>query len=191
MEQVLPEPKESSTGQNVLLIVGTLFLLGLVAIMAVNMISVGSTDLQNQNATDFNLVLFDQYDQDRLTLSELRGQVVVINFWASWCVECYKEAALLEEAWQDYKDQDVMFIGVDYLDTQKEALAYIAKYGVTYPNGPDLGSKISEAYAITGVPETFFINKDGTIAHIQIGSIEKPALYGLLDKLVAESSEEL
>ncbi len=191
MEQVLPEPKESSTGQNVLLIVGTLFLLGLVAVMAVNMISVGSTELQNQNASDFNLILFDQYDQDQLTLSDLRGQVVVINFWASWCVECYKEAALLEEAWQDYKDQDVMFIGVDYLDTQKEALAYIAKYGVTYPNGPDLGSKISEAYAITGVPETFFIDKDGTIAHIQIGSIEKPALYGLLDKLVAESSEEL
>jgi cytochrome c biogenesis protein CcmG/thiol:disulfide interchange protein DsbE len=191
MEQVLPEPKQSSTGQNVLLIVGTLFLLGLVAVMAVNMINVGSTDLQNQKASDFSLTFFDQFDQDQFTLSELRGQVVVINFWASWCVECYKEAALLEEAWQDYQDQGVMFIGVDYLDTQKEALAYIAKYGVTYPNGPDLGSKISESYAITGVPETFFIDKDGTIAHIQIGSIEKAALYNLLDKLVAKSSEEL
>ena len=108
---------------------------------------------------------------------------MVVNFWASWCVECYKEAALLEQAWQDHKDQGVIFVGVDHLDTPKEALAYMEKYGITYPSGPDLGDKISQDYAITGVPETFFIDKDGNIAHVQIGPITKS------HKLVAQPAQ--
>ena len=65
----------------------------------------------------------------------------------------------------------------------------MAKYGITYPSGPAMGDKISQAYGITGVPETFFIDKDGKIAHVQIGPIEQPALYSLLDTLVAQSEQ--
>lgn len=163
-----------------------MLLLGLVAVMAVNLRQVESVDLQGNLAPEFTLPLFEQFEQDQISLADLRGQVVVVNFWASWCVECYKEAELLEQAWQDYKDQGVMFIGVDYLDTDTEGLAYMAKYGITYPSGPDIGDKISQDYAITGVPETFFIDKDGNIAHVQIGPIGKAELYGLLEKLVAQ-----
>ena len=119
-------------------------------------------------------------------LSDLRGRPVLVNFWASWCVECYKEAELLEQAWQDYKDRGVMFVGVDYLDTDTAGLAYMAEYGITYPSGPDIGDKISQAYAITGVPETFFIDQTGNIVHVQIGPIGRAELYALLDKLVAQ-----
>jgi cytochrome c biogenesis protein CcmG/thiol:disulfide interchange protein DsbE len=191
MEQTLPTPKEtsSSTARNIALIVGTLVIGGLVIIMALNLRNFESVDLQSQQAPDFTLPLFDMFDEEQISLADLRGQVVVINFWASWCVECYKEAELLEQAWQDYKDQGVVFIGVDHLDTEKEALKYMAQYGITYPSGPDKGDKISQAYGITGVPETFFIDKDGKIAHVQIGPIEQPALYGLLDKLVAQSEQ--
>lgn len=160
-------------------------LLGLIAVMAVNLQKVESGDLQGRPAPDFALTLFDQFEQDQITLADLRGQVVVVNFWASWCVECYKEAELLERAWQDYKDRGVVFVGVDYLDTDKEGLAYMKKYGITYPSGPDLGNKISEDYAITGVPETFFIDQQGQIIHVQIGPIEQAQLYGLLDRLIA------
>ena len=83
-----------------------------------------------------------------------------------------------------------MFVGVDYLDTDTEGLAYMAKYGITYPSGPDIGDKISQAYAITGVPETFFIDKDGNIVHVQIGPISRAELYGLLEKLVAQPAQE-
>ena len=191
MEQTLPTPKEtsSSTARNVALIIGTVVIGGLAIIMALNLQNFESVDLQSQQAPDFTLPLFDMFEEEQISLADLRGQVVVINFWASWCVECYKEAALLEQAWQDYKGQGVMFIGVDQLDTEKEALKYMAKYGITYPSGPDMGDKISQAYGITGVPETFFIDKDGKIAHVQIGPIEQPALYGLLDKLIAESEQ--
>ena len=190
MAQTTSPPKQSSAGKTIILIVGTLLLVGLVAIMGVNLQRVESVDLQGNMAPDFTLPLFDQFDQDRIALTDLRGQVVVVNFWASWCVECYKEADLLEQAWQEYKGRGVVFIGVDHLDTDTEGLAYMAKYGITYPSGPDIGDKISQAYAITGVPETFFIDKDGHIAHVQIGPIEKAQLYALLDKLVAQPPQE-
>ena len=185
MEQAIPQQK-SSTGKRVFLILGLIFLVAWIGVVTINMLSLESTELQGRKAADFTLPLFDQFEQEEIALADLRGQVVVINFWASWCVECYREARLLEEAWQDYKGQGVIFIGVDYLDTEKEALAYMEQYGITYPSGPDLGTNIAQEYGITGVPETFFIDKDGNIAHVQIGPIEKPQLYGLLDKLVAQ-----
>jgi cytochrome c biogenesis protein CcmG/thiol:disulfide interchange protein DsbE len=190
MEQTLSQPKQSTAGRNILLVIGILLLLGLMAIMAVNLQKVESVDLKDRKAPNFSLALFDQFEQGQLSLADLRGKVVVVNFWASWCVECYKEAALLEQAWQDYKDRGVMFVGVDYLDTDKEGLAYMAKYGITYPSGPDLGSKISKDYAITGVPETFFIDQEGNIVHVQIGPIERDQLYGLLDRLVIQPAQK-
>ncbi len=189
MEQAISSRKPSGLGRNLLLVIGVILLLGLMAVMAVNLQKTESIDLQGGQAPDFTLTLFDQFEQEQLNLANLRGQVVVINFWASWCVECYKEAALLEQGWQDYKDRGVVFVGVDYLDTDKEGLAYMEKYGITYPSGPDLGSKISKNYAITGVPETFFIDRDGHIAHVQIGPIEQEQLYSLLERLAARPAQ--
>lgn len=191
MEQTIPQPKPSSIGRNLVIIGGTLFLVIILTVMAINLNKVESVQLQGNPAPEFTLPLFDQFEQDQLTLSELRGQVVVINFWASWCVECYKEAALLEQAWQEHRDQGVIFMGVDYLDTDKEALAYMAQYGITYPSGPDIGDDISRAFAITGVPETFFIDKDGNIAHVQIGPITRSQLYALLDRLIKQPRQDI
>jgi len=185
MTQTTAQGKLSS-GRKVALVVGLLLLLGFLGVVAVNLQNPESTDLAGRKAPDFTLTLFDQFEQDEISLSELRGQVVLVNFWASWCVECYKEADLLEEAWRDYRDDGVVFIGVDYLDTEKEGLAYMEKYNITYPSGPDIGDKISQDYAITGVPETFIIDKDGNIAHVQIGPISRAELYGLLDRLLAQ-----
>jgi len=111
-------------------------------------------------APDFTL---ETYDGQSITLSEQLGKVVVINFWASWCVPCAQEAPALEQAWQTYRDQDVLFLGVGYVDSEEKALAFIQKYGVSYPNGADLRSRISDAYNITGVPETFIVAPDGRI----------------------------
>jgi cytochrome c biogenesis protein CcmG, thiol:disulfide interchange protein DsbE len=189
MEQAISSRKPSNLGQNLLLVAGVIVVLGLLAVMAVNLQRTESVDLQGSQAPDFNLPLFDQFEQDQINLAHLRGQVVVVNFWASWCVECYKEAALLEQGWQDFKDRGVVFVGVDYLDTDKEGLAYMKKYGITYPSGPDMGSKISKNYAITGVPETFFIDRDGRIEHVQIGPIEQEQLYSLLERLIARPAQ--
>jgi cytochrome c biogenesis protein CcmG, thiol:disulfide interchange protein DsbE len=190
MTSTLP-PSKSSIGRTVTIISGLVLLLGFLAIVAINLRQVKSTDLAGGAAPNFTLTLFDQFaPQKQISLAESRGQVVVVNFWASWCVECYKEAALLEQAWRDYKDKRIIFVGVDYLDTDQAGLDYMAQYGITYPSGPDLGDKISRAFAITGVPETFFIDKTGQIAYVQIGPIDRPQLYGLLDKLTARPVEK-
>ncbi len=134
-------------------------------------------------APDFTLSTFNG---DQITLSDLRGQVVVINFWASWCPPCRDEAPYLEATWRKYRDQGVVFIGVDYLDTEPEALTYIEEFNITYPNGPDLGTLISQAYRIQGVPETFFVAKDGTLRGVKVGPLVPPELEEKIMALLAE-----
>ena len=106
---------------------------------------------------------------EQIDFASLGGQVVVVNFWASWCKPCESEARELEQASQIFKDQSVIFLGVDYVDTETEALAYIERFGITYPNGPDLGTRISQAFRIRGVPETYIIDPEGKLAAVKIG----------------------
>jgi cytochrome c biogenesis protein CcmG/thiol:disulfide interchange protein DsbE len=109
---------------------------------------------------------------------------VVLNFWASWCDPCRAEAALLEATWRQEKENGIVFIGLDYLDQEPAAKAYLAEYDVTYPNGPDLQSQAARRYGIKGVPETFFIDPEGKIAHMVIGPIVNEAQFAeALDKI--------
>ena len=96
--------------------------------------------------------------------------MLLVNFWASWCIPCESEAEILQQAWEYYQPEGkVLFLGVDYVDTEPEAKASLAKYNVTYPNGPDLGTKISQEFRIQGVPETYIVDKTGKVVFIQIG----------------------
>lgn len=117
--------------------------------------------MMGQPAPDFTMALYQ--GSGDFTLSDYRGQVVVINFWASWCGPCAEEAPGLQAAWENYRDQGVMFIGVDWVDAEANALDFIAKYGVTYPNGADLGTDIADQYHIRGVPETFIVDRNGKV----------------------------
>ncbi len=111
------------------------------------------------------------FDGQTFTLRDLRGKVVLINFWASWCTTCKYEAAELERAWRYYSSRrdDVIFLGVDYVDTEKDALEWIEFYDITYPNGPDLQTRWSQAFGVRGVPETYVLDKSGRIVALKIG----------------------
>ncbi len=134
-------------------------------------------------APDFTM---ETYDGGSITLSDLRGQVVVINFWASWCGPCAEEAPDLQQAWEDYRDQGVMFIGVDYVDSEEKGLAYIERFGITYPNGADLGTKISDLYHIRGVPETFVINREGEITYFAMQPLTYQQIASEIEKALAQ-----
>jgi cytochrome c biogenesis protein CcmG/thiol:disulfide interchange protein DsbE len=96
------------------------------------------------------------------------------------------EARDLEETWQDYRDQGVVLIGVDYDDTEPVARAYLEEFGITYPNGLDGRGQITDnRYHITGVPETFVVDRSGEIASVKIGPYQPGELRRILDGLLA------
>lgn len=129
------------------------------------------------------------FDGQMFDSTALKGKVILINFWSSWCKPCESEADFLEQAWQKYQpDGQVLFLGVDYVDTEPEALSILEKYGITYPNAPDLGTKISQMFRIRGVPETYIIDRDGKLANIQIGPFASTQeIISIIDPLLNTS----
>jgi cytochrome c biogenesis protein CcmG/thiol:disulfide interchange protein DsbE len=155
-----------------------IFLVGLLAMVAVKLNRTQQGTVQPGVAIeDFTLSLYEGYDhngQSQITLSDLRGKVVVINIWASWCKPCEQEAVELQSAWEEYESTgQVVFIGADYVDTPTNASLYLKKFNITFANGEDRdlqhGRPLSQYLRITGVPETYFIDQDGVLRYVQIG----------------------
>jgi cytochrome c biogenesis protein CcmG/thiol:disulfide interchange protein DsbE len=138
--------------------------------------------LIRQPAPDFTLALLEG---GTLTLRELRGKVVVVNFWASWCYPaCWNEAPRLQAAWERYRERGLVLAGVVYQDREQNAREFIRTHGKTYPNGMDPKSRIAIDYGVYGVPETFFIDREGRIAHKHVGEIPMETLTGEIEKLL-------
>lgn len=154
------------------------FLVGLLAIVAVGLKRAQEGTVQpGATIDDFTFTLFEGYEyngQSQIKLSDLRGKVVVVNFWASWCKPCEQEAADLQAAWEQYEPSgEVVFLGADYVDTPTEANLYLKKFNITYPNGEDRDVQharpLSQYFRIKGVPETYFIDQNGVLQYVKVG----------------------
>jgi len=130
--------------------------------------------LVGRRAPDFALPTLD--GSRVIRLSNLRGQVVVINFWASWCAACREEHPNLLAAWQRYADQGVVLLGIDFEDSPTAAKAFMTQMGGNWPTLSDPGSRVALDYGVYGVPETFFIGRDGVVDLKRVG----PSSYELL-----------
>src|SRR5688572_21422448 len=108
-------------------------------------------------APEFDLPLLS--GDGNFKLSDYRGQVVVINFWGSWCIPCREEAPMLQETYELYQDSGVVLVGIAVKDIRSDALEYIDEFNITYPNVMDRGAHLEEEYRTAGVPETFVVNK--------------------------------
>jgi cytochrome c biogenesis protein CcmG, thiol:disulfide interchange protein DsbE len=106
----------------------------------------------------------------RLSLRELRGSPVVLNFWASWCVPCRTESPDLQRAWTADRDRGVVVLGLDMQDITGDARDFIREFGLTYPMVREGGNDTAQRYGTTGLPETFFISARGQVVGHVIGA---------------------
>ncbi len=128
-------------------------------------------------APDFTVTLYNGAPGQRLHLAALKGKPVVVNFWASWCVPCQDEAAILRASWQKHQGEGVVYIGISYQDKPDAAKAFLSQYGIAYPAAPDDATgSIAIAYGVTGPPETAFIDRNGMVAGKVGGALDDGTL---------------
>lgn len=152
--------------------------------------------LPGRPAPDFALEVFAQGEPgqqralgDTVRLLQLRGQVVVLNFWASWCLECRREHKALTDVAAEYADKGVKFFGVLYNDQPSNGLKWIQEMGgQSYPSINDPRTRTAIDYGLYGAPETFIIAKDGIVAYKHIGALTDALLIQKLDSLLAAPS---
>ncbi|HET9983504.1 MAG TPA: redoxin domain-containing protein [Longimicrobiales bacterium] len=124
---------------------------------------------------------------DTVRLDALKGQIVVLNFWASWCLACRSEHEVLREAAGRYGPRGVKFYGVLYNDTPENGAGYIAEMGgQSYPTLLDPKTRTAIDYGLYGVPETFIIGPDGRVLHKQVGPVTPETFAKYLDPLLVK-----
>jgi cytochrome c biogenesis protein CcmG/thiol:disulfide interchange protein DsbE len=137
-------------------------------------------------APDFTLERLD--GQGDLRLSSLRGKAVVLNFWASWCIPCKREAPYLETVWRDMRDRGVVVVGVDAKDFRVDARRFAKRFELTFPlvyDGP--GSTLG-GFGVTGFPETFVLDREGRVVEAFAGAVDgdevRPRLLAAIDRAI-------
>lgn len=169
------------------LALSTALLAGVAALVAFLSISVaapadsGASPLIGQPAPEFEL---QTLEGGRLSLAELRGSPVVVNFWASWCIPCHREAPLLRAADVRYRAQGVRIVGIVYQDSVEKARDFMARYGQTYPGLVDPGGRTAIDYGVFGIPETYFIDASGSVRGRHVGEISEDVLERQIEALL-------
>jgi len=144
----------------------------------------GEIRVERSQAEDFELQLLNG---GVVQLSDLRGKVVMVDFWASWCAPCRQESAALNRAYAAYADRPVEFVGVNVWDTETAAELFLVEFGVEYPAGVDSNGDIALNYGVRGIPEKFFVDANGVIRHKYVGPMPEDILRETLDTLLAEA----
>jgi len=172
-----------------LLLVVALVLFSLGSVMARRTAGVGPSEVNGPGslgelrvrvAPEFTLPL---YSGSAVSMADLRGRGVVVNFWGSWCVPCRDEAPVLSRLAKEYESQGVTFVGIAVWDNEREARSFISRYSMTYPAGPDDSGKVAVDFGLGGVPETFFVRPDGTLARRWVGALNESQLRSLVEEI--------
>ncbi|MFQ5889115.1 MAG: TlpA family protein disulfide reductase [Gemmatimonadota bacterium] len=140
------------------------------------------TPLIGEAAPAFHL---ETLDGDSLALEELRGQVVVLNFWASWCLPCRGEHDVLRRAEEEYAGRDVRIVGVVYQDSRVNARRFLEQLGGGWTSVLDPATRTAIDYGVYGVPETFFLDREGRVAYKQVGPLTWEIVSARVDSLLA------
>ncbi len=156
----------------------------------------GEVDIDQRTARGFTLELFSDPaaagagEGGTLDLADLRGKLVMLDFWASWCPPCRHEAPDLAQVYREYRGAPVEFVGVDIWDSRGAALDHIERYDVPYPNGFDGEGLIAIDYGIRGIPEKIFIDRDGKTIKKFVGPITADTLRSTLNEMLGLEEDQ-
>lgn len=139
-------------------------------------------------APEFRL---ETLEGDTLTLEEHRGRVVILNFWASWCIPCHQEHPVLLRAERTWPDDRVAVLGVVYQDSRSNARRFMERLGGDWPGLLDPGSRVAISYGVYGVPETYFLTPGGRVAKKHVGPVDWQLVRSTVDSLLAAGRGEL
>jgi cytochrome c biogenesis protein CcmG/thiol:disulfide interchange protein DsbE len=120
-----------------------------------------------------------------LALASLRGKAVVLNFWQSVCPPCEDEAPAFQRASQRYRDDGIVFVGVDFWDLRGDARRFMRRFGISYPNVYDGPGALLQPYGVTGAPETFFIDRTGRVVDHHVGQLSHGELTERVEETLA------
>lgn len=148
-----------------------------------NHTSSSTFSLIGQKAPPFKLTTFDN---KKLTSASLNNKAIVLNFWSSWCIPCIEEVEVLNSSHEKYKNEDIVFMGVNIWDDEKNAIDFINRHDAHYLNGFDPNNEIQVNYGIEGVPETYFISKEGIIINKFQGQLTDNIANYFCAKLLAK-----
>jgi DsbE subfamily thiol:disulfide oxidoreductase len=138
--------------------------------------------VEDRPAPDFGMPALS--GRGDIALRDFRGRVVVLNFWASWCGPCRREAPGLQSTWGAYRDQGVRFVGIDYRDDRAAARAYEREFGITYPSVYDPGGVLAFDFRLAGLPTTFIIDAAGRIVYQFVGYTDAAILRNALEDVL-------
>ncbi len=147
----------------------------------------GQVDISSKSAAEFTLTLSTGTlnSGTELSLSDLRGKVVLVDFWASWCTPCRQEAPVLSRVYLEYAGKPVEFVGVNIWDRNQDALDFLEAFETNYPNGVDEAGSIAIDYGVRGIPEKFFIDQNGVVRQKFVGPMHAGALRAAIDGLLS------
>ena len=166
-----------------LIILAVLALIALLAVGLINRSPATGRSGATRIAKPAPPIALPLYGGGALSPADYAGKPVVLNFWASWCGPCRQEAPLLQRLSEEYAERGVMFIGVNIQDAESDARAYLAEYGITYPNAHDERGLTSVDYGVIGIPVTFFINREGIVERRWVGGVRETRLRLWIDEL--------